>query len=442
MKRLFLLFSVITYSALSFGQETYTLKQCIDYALKNHRSIKMATNDVSTAYARKQEGQSAYMPQINGQAKWDDNLILQSSVIPSLSLGSISTPEQVVKFGNQYNLLAGVQLDQMLFNWTYIQGIKAIQPGYDIAKMKKSKTEEDVIYNTIVAYYNVLLILENEKLLTQNQDRLAKTIPIVRLQLDKGMVRKVDLDKIQVNYNNIIGQLSILNANKTTTINNLKYNIGYNLSSDLFIDTTFSHEIISANNYTDTANIKNRIEMQLMRKNIYLQGILLERTKGNYYPQFAFYAKYGGQAFGDKFSKSFTNWYQFASIGFQLTIPIFDGLRNASSIKMDKLNIANLKEEMALKEEGLKLQMMNVNTEMKNAEQNLVLSKENIELAKNVYDVSTVQYQKGTISYTDWMTSEYSYKEAEQNYLTSLVKYLQSKIEADKSNNNLNTYRN
>lgn len=441
MKRLSLLFFVCIYSVSAFSQETYTLKQCIDYALKNHKSIKMAANDVETAYARKREGQSAYMPQVNGQVKWDDNLILQSSVIPALSFGSFTSPEQVVKFGNQYNSLAGVQLDQMIFNWTYIRGIKAIQPGYDISKMKKEKTEEDVIYNTIVAYYNVLLINENEKLLKQNEDRLAKTIPIVKLQLEKGLVRKVDLDKILVNYNNIIGQLSILNSRKEVAVNNLKYNIGFSLNTDLAIDTTFNHEVVSAENYTDTSNIKNRIEIQLMRKNIYLQGILLERTKGNYYPQFSFYAKYGGQAFGDKFSKSFTNWYQFASIGFQLTIPIFDGLRNASSIKMSKLNIANLKEDLAWKEEGLKLQMLNSNAEMKNAEENLTLSQENIELARNVYDVATLQYQKGIISYTDWITSEYSYKEAEQNYLTSLVKYLQSKIEADRANNNLSVYR-
>nr|HPH87615.1 TolC family protein [Chitinophagales bacterium] len=182
-------------------------------------------------------------------------------------------------------------------------------------------------------------------------------------------------------------------------------------------------------------------EMQLMRKNINLQEILLKRTKAAYYPQFSFYAKYGGLAFGNEFSQSFTRWTQFATIGFKLDIPIFDGLRTSSSVKMAKLNIANLKEDMLLKEDGLKLQMLNAKTSMKNAEQSLILNKENIALAKNVLDVTTLQYQKGIISYTDWMSADYSYKEAEQNYMTSLIKYLQSKIEADKSNNNLNIYK-
>lgn len=441
MKKTALLFATALLYSFAFSQTTYTLKQCIDYALKNHKSIKISENDVETAYARKREGQSVYLPQINAQAKWDDNLILQSSVIPSLTFGTITTPEQVVKFGNQYNSLVGIELDQMLFNWSYIQGIKAIKPGYDIAKTKKIKTEEDVTYNTIIAYYNILLINENEKLLKQNEERLNKTIPIVKLQYDKGVIRKIDVDKVQVNYNNIIAHQKILSSNKQVALNNLKYNMGMSLDSLITIDTVYSKELVDANNYVDTTNIKNKIEMQLMRKNIFLQEILLKRTKAAYYPQFGFYAKYGGLAFGNEFYQSFTRWSQFASIGFKLDIPIFDGLRTSSNVRMAKLNIANLKEDMALKEEGLKLQMLNAKTTLQNSQQNLLLSKENIDLAKNIYDVTTLQYQKGVISYTDWISAEFSYKEAEQNYMTSLVGYLQSKIEADKSNNNINSYK-
>lgn len=441
MKRIFLIAVVLQLSTINiFAQTTYTLSQCIDYALKNHRSIKMSANDVETAYARKREGQSVYLPQVYGQAKWDDNLILQTTVIPAGTFGP-GTPEQRIQFGNQYITTAGIELDQMVFNWSHIQGIKAIKPGYDIAKTKKMMTEEQVVYNTIVAYYNVLLVNENEKLLVQNEERLRKTLPIVKLQYDKGVIRKIDVDKVQVNYNNVVTQQQVLTSRKDVAVNNLKYNIGMPLDSTIAIDTTYSRDIISADNYVDTNNIKNRIEVQLMAKNIKLQEILFKRTKAAYYPQFSFYAKYGGQAFGEKFSQSFTNWTQFAAIGFKLDVPIFDGLRTSSNVRMARLNIANLKEDKILKEEGLKLQMLNSKTEMKNAEQTLTLNKENIELARNVYDVTTLQYQKGIISYTEWMSADYSYKEAEQNYMTSLVKYLQSKIEADKSNNNLNSYK-
>ena len=105
---LFTFFSQL-FTVNTFAQTTYTLQQCINFALKNHRSLKVADNDVKVAYARKKEGQSAYFPQINGLVKWDYNMQLQKSTIPSLDIGGFMTPEQLVAFGNKFNTLLGVK---------------------------------------------------------------------------------------------------------------------------------------------------------------------------------------------------------------------------------------------------------------------------------------------------------------------------------------------
>lgn len=74
MKRPVLLIIILSSLTYCFSQDVFTLQQCIDYALKNHKNIKVAANDVGVAHARKMEGQSAYLPQVYAQAKWDDNL--------------------------------------------------------------------------------------------------------------------------------------------------------------------------------------------------------------------------------------------------------------------------------------------------------------------------------------------------------------------------------
>lgn len=440
MKRTSLLVLIITSTLYgAFAQNTYTLQQCIDYALKNHRSIKIAQNDVESAIAHKNEGRSGYLPQVNGQAQWDDNLILQTTVIPAGTFGP-GTPEQRIQFGNQYNTIMAVQLDQTLYNHSFIEGIRALKPNEDLAKLKKTKTEEDVIYNTIAAYYNILLITENEKLLQQSEERLRKTLPIVKLQWEKGVIKKMDVDRVQVNYNNIVANQEILKTRKEVAYNNLKYNMALPLETVIAIDTNYSKEIVSLENYTDTANIKNKIELKILRQSLALNQINYKRQRANYYPTLSFYAKYGGNAFGNKAGQSFTNWTQFSAIGFKLNVPIFDGLRNSSSLKQMQLGIESLKENIAQTEEGLKLQMLNSTTELSNSVTNLSVNKETLELAKSIYNTTTLQYQKGVIAYSDLLSAEFAYKEAEANYLQSLVKYLNAKLEADKSNNNLNTY--
>ncbi|MFN8261038.1 MAG: TolC family protein [Chitinophagales bacterium] len=442
MKKITFLILSTALSTLAFSQTTYTLKQCIDYALKNHRSIKIAGNDVKVAYERKKEGQSAYLPQINGQIKWDDNLQLQKSVIPALNFGGVTVPSQEVQFGNQYNTLVGVQLDQYLYNKSFIDGIRAIKPSYELAELKKVKTEEDVIYNTITAYYQVLLINEQEKLLLLNEDRLNRTLPIIKLQYEKGVARKIDLDRVQVNVNNILAQKEILNTSRELALNNLKYNMSISLDSAIAIDTNYSKEIIDLNTYSDTSNIKNRIELRLLKKNLQLQNVLLKRTAAAYFPVLSFNARYAGQTFGNKFAPSFKNWSPIAAIGFRLDIPIFDGLRTASAVRQSKINIETLKENIAITEEGLQLQMKNSGTKYSNAVRDIEVNKTNMEMAKKVLDVVTLQYQKGTIAYTELLSSETAYKEAEQNYIKSFIDLLYAKLEIDKANGNLNNYKN
>jgi outer membrane protein TolC len=446
MKKTALLFATALLSSIAFSQTTYTLRECVDYALKNHRSIKVASNDVQVAYARKKEGQSAYLPQINGIAKWDYNIQLQQSALPNefVQLGAAlgQTFPNTVAFGNHFTTVIGVQLDQFLYNKSYIDGIKAIKPSYELSELKKVKTEEDVIYNTTAAYYQILLINEQIKLLLLNEDRLNRTLPIVKLQYDKGVARKIDVERIQVNINNIIAQKEILNTGKKLAYDNLKYNMEMSLDSVIAIDTNYSKEIIDLNSFSDTSNIKNKIELKILRKNLQLQNVLLKRTGASYIPVLSFYAKYAGQTLGNKFGESFKNWSPIAALGLQLQIPIFDGLRTSSALKQSKLNIASLQENIAMTEAGLKFQMKNAGTKYSNAIATIDVNKTSMELAKNILEVVTLQYQKGTISYTEWLASDSAYREAEANYVRSFVDLLNAKLEIDKAHGNLNNYKN
>ncbi len=447
---LILVFFIAIVSNTIMAQTTYTLKQCIAYALKNHRSLKIADNDVGVAYARKKEGQSAYFPQINGMARWDYNIQLQQNTFPGMSgtstndiigVSQINFPAQTLAFGNNFTTILGVQLDQFLYNKTYIDGIKAIKPSYELAELKKEKTEEEIIYNTIVAYYQILLINEQEKLLVQNETRLAKTIPIVKLQYEKGVAKKVDLDRIQVSYNNILANQEILKTKKDLAFNNLKYNMAMSLDTLIVIDTSYSKEFIDLNSYADTSNIKNKIELKLLRKNLQLQSVLYKKTQAAYFPVLSFYAKYAGQTLGNKFAESFKHWSPIAALGIKLEVPIFDGFRTKSALKQSSYNLATIRENIAITEDGLKFQMENAKTQYSNAVKNIDINKTNMEIAKNVLDVVTLQYQKGIIGYSDYLASESSYKEAEINYVSSFVNLLNAKLEIDKANGNLNNYK-
>ncbi len=427
----------------TFAQTTYTLQQCINFALKNHRSLKVADNDVKGCLCKKKR-RSVCLFSTN---KWLGKMGLQYAIAKIYNSFTrywrlyLDYQNKLVAFGNKFNTLLGVQLDQFLYNKSYIDGINAIKPSYELSELKKVKTEEEVIYNTVVAYYQILFINEQEKLLLQNQTRLSKTIPIVKLQYEKGVAKKMDVDRVQVNLNNILANQEIIKTKKELAFNNLKYNMSFSLDSTIAIDTNYSKELIDLNTYSDTANIKNKIELKLLRKNLQLQSVLYKKTQAAYFPVLSFYAKYAGQTLGNKFAESFKHWSPIAALGIKLEVPIFDGFRTQSALKQAKLNIESIKENVSMTEEGLKLQMKNSETQYSEAVKNIDINKTNMDLARNILDVVTLQFQKGVIGYSDLLSSESAYKEAELNYLSSYVDLLNAKLEIDKANGNLNKYK-
>ncbi|MBK8351981.1 MAG: hypothetical protein IPL21_09870 [Saprospirales bacterium] len=102
----------------------------------------------------------------------------------------------------------------------------------------------------------------------------------------------MDVDRVQVNLNNILANQEIIKTKKELAFNNLKYNMSLSLDSTIAIDTNYSKELIDLNTYSDTANIKNKIELKLLRKNLQLQSVLYKKTQAAYFPVLSFYAKY------------------------------------------------------------------------------------------------------------------------------------------------------
>ena len=65
--------SLLLASNLSFSQQSYTLREAVDYAVKNHVTIKNAQIDILNAEARIREIKGIGLPQVNGNFSYGNN---------------------------------------------------------------------------------------------------------------------------------------------------------------------------------------------------------------------------------------------------------------------------------------------------------------------------------------------------------------------------------
>lgn len=413
------------------------LQACLQYALAHHGLKKLAANDVTMAQQRQREGLSYYLPQVNGSVAFDDNLKRQTTVIPA---GTFSQEDIRVQFGNQFNTLATVQLDQVLYDRSMLLGISALSPNLEMAEMSQEKAEQNIMYGAAMAWYQVQIYREQAKLLAENEAKLAQTVEVLKLQYEKGVARKMDYDRVAVSLANIRAQQKTVDNNIELATNQLKNAMGMSLEAPLALteEAWESSGISSAN--LDPPSTGHVLDLKIQEKGMFMQEIEFRRKKAMYLPTLSAYARYGGQAFGNDFGKSFSNWYDFASIGLRLNVPIWNSMRTPAQVKMAELNLSTARENYNLNKANIQLAQQNALSQWENAQTSLQVNLKNLDLAKQVVEVTQLQFEKGVATLSDYLTADYSLKEAQTNYITALLRLHTARLDYERAQGTLKSY--
>ena len=442
MKKYILIVFISVLSVSVSAQERLSLKQCIDYGLKHHRSTVVYRNDQDAARYKSKEALSAYLPVVNLNGTIDDNLKVQQSVIPA---GVFGPTDVKVAFTKKFNSNVVAQVDQTIFDQSLITGLKANKVAQQQAQLSSEQNDETIIYNISNAYYQIFVYRQQLALLQSNRETYQQQLNISKLQLEKGVAMESDVNKIQVNYNNTSSQILAAKSDLELSQNQLKNAMGYSLSDSLQIQNFELDEPAADQTpitFRDFAsfNAANRIDYRLAEVNIALLDIDQARIRATAMPKLTAYARYGYIGFGDKLGESISGFSDYSAIGIKLAIPVFDGFKRNSQYNQARIKQVNARENLKLDQENFHLEYDNARTKLIKAQSSLDMDKRNIGLAESVFKSTDLQYQKGVTDLTDWLNSQYSLKEAQSNYLNSLYNFLIAKIDLEKANGTLKTF--
>ncbi|MBL4678187.1 MAG: TolC family protein, partial [Mucilaginibacter sp.] len=290
----------------SHAQTSWTLKNCIEYGLKNNRSQVVYDNEKKAADAKAKEALSAYLPAISLDGEVDNNIKAQATVIPA---GVFGPNDIKVAFTKKFNTTATAQLDQTLIDISMITGLKANRYNKEQAVLNQQKNDEAIIYNIISGYYQIYVYREQLNLLRANLETYRKQMDVAALKVKKGIALQKDLDKVKVDHNNAFSQVRVAESNKALAENQLKYDMGYPINNPLPIDTAAVQTTMNAEltNTSDTASFNplNRVDYKLSEVNTKLLEIDEKRIKNGIYPKLTAFARYGGVGFSDRLGSSF-----------------------------------------------------------------------------------------------------------------------------------------
>jgi outer membrane protein TolC len=518
-------------SQVGQGPMALSLSQAVRYAVANKPSLLGTRLAEQTAKAKVGEVKSQGLPQVNVAANLADNFKLQKSLIDAGAFGgpplsgttltprdiaaasagqsvtlspaygqAVALPPQALAFGLQYAGNTSASFSQMLFDGSYLVGLKAAKVYEDLAKKQTQQAEIDVIEQVSKAYYSTLVARSRLTLLARNVKRLDTLLYQTNQTFKAGFAEKLDVDRLRVQRNNLAVEQQKAQRLTELSVALLKFQMGLPQAQPVQLTDSLGAAVVDAgalrqrlgtanfntgggdlslgavptvappttgqsptsepvaNNTGQPTqanaafNYNNRIEFSTLETQQALAGLDLANRQRGAYPRLSLTAAYGfsGSAKSAKDLFAFRgpesvnsngfanqNWFGFGNVGLALNVPVFDGFRRKYQVQQARLQQKTIEHGFETLRQSIDLQDAQSRATLVNALDVLDNQKANLDLAADVARVSKIKFQAGVGSNVELITAETDLREAQTNYYSAIYDVLVAKVDRDKATGEL-----
>lgn len=419
----------------------FSLQGAIDYALKHNANYLNAELDIQMNKARRDEVRAMGLPQISGSLDVKDYFELPTSLLPGQFFGAPAGTFIPVKFGVPINATAGVSVSQIIFSPDYFMAIVSSKHVKALSDKALVRTKVETTVMVTKAYYTALMSRERLKTLDANLTRLKKLFDDTKILNTNGFVEKIDLDRIELAYNNLLTEKEKFERMAGITETLLKFQMGYDLKQNIKLtDEIKADALADIDLLAETKiNYEARPEYSLLQTQQEINNLELKRNRLNYMPTFVGYGSYSKQAQRNEFDlfDGSKDWFPIGVVGATINVPIFNGGTKYYRVQQAKINILKTNNISANLKLAIDMEANISSVNYKNAYASLLTQKKNKELAQSIYDTAKKKYDAGVGSNIELITAETSLKESETNYLSAMFDLLMAKVDLDKALGNI-----
>jgi|GEM_PF-1172290 len=401
------------HTLVTLSEDSLTLEQSIEIALKNSHKIAIAEGNVSNAEINLKDARSGFLPALDLTGGYNLNDIY----------------DRFEWNENHYSLSLNASMIPFNSGRTLINAAKS-RESLSSAKQDYRLTEIILILDVIRKYYNLLEASEILELKKESLYQKRTHLEFAKAQFDLGLVPRADILKAEVDVTN--AEVDSLQTEGDMKLAHAELNHVMGISLDYptkIKPVKFIRE--EPPNFDDCLNeaLKNRPELVQQKASLSIRKYNLRLTQINALPAFTITGSYN--AYADKFAFAGlpinqTNWNENTNwrVGIGLSFPIFDGgvkRRAIQAAKIDlneaNLNYVNLEKEINLE---AKLAYLNLVTTFKKID----LTEKQVESVEESYNTTLGRYKTGVAPITEVIDAGVALSNSKVNHTKAIYDYL------------------
>lgn len=415
------------------ADNSFTLKQSLDYALKNSIDIQKSILDKKQADHKVAEVRATGLPQVNANGQLQNYPNIPTQMAPLGANGELIP----LQFGTKYNANGGFEASQLLYNQQFFTGLKAAQRSEQLYELLKISTDEDVIYQVTQNFYQTLELQAQIQALETNIENLNKVEKLMKVQQENDLITKTEYNRLRVNKINLETNLQSLKTAEEQSKNYLKILMG--MSMDNSITLVKSEDLEDINLSTLQYEKETPIQVQLLEKEYELNVLNRKSIQAGYYPTLVAFGQQSWSAQRNEFNflDNTQPWFQQTIVGLKLEVPIFDGFEKHHQIQQSKIDIEKLELDRIQLDRNVDMTYQNAREQLVNSMKSVEAQRENKQLAQEVYDQTQELYAEQVGSLTDLLDAETSLRESQINYIREVLKFKKAELDLLKAQGQL-----
>jgi outer membrane protein len=428
----------VTTKAASAQEKPLSLKQAIEMALINNRTLQADSLGIAEIVYKNKELAGSFLPQVNYANGIQANPAIASQMVPGSMINQPSKDLVPVQFGTRYAMKTGVEVNQVIYRKDLSVKTRAADLYTSIAKSKYNLSREELVYQVATAYFGLQSLHEMVQSTGHDYKNISEVLVVARAQFEQGLLKKIDYQTLQINLANKQSQLDQYRTRYSEQLTYFNYLLGLPANAETVIGSDYSHVntlVIPANEVT------SRIDLRLYQQMIQSKMVDLKSIEAEKRPVINSYFRFNVQSQFNKLSYAFDGDYRYkaSEAGISISMPIFDGNRRRSRAQATKIQLTQLKLQSGQLQDQVQMELVRTSQTFKNNQQQLNITKENLTLAQTVFESRKALYAQGVTTLIELLDAERELSQARTNYTQAVIDVQKGWMDVHKANGTLLT---
>lgn len=425
---------IVTLTALLFvftvNAQELDLNSAIQLAKTNNRTLQNANSDIKIARQKRLETIATGLPQISLSANYNNAFEQPVSLVPGQYFGGVAGEYSAVTFGTSQSVSAGLILNQMIFDGTYLVGLQASEIYLRISQQAYVKTEQAVEQATVEAYVNTLLAKAQLVFINQNLTLAENNLKEAQQVFENGFIEEENVQQLQLTVAALESSLNYAKQMHAVAKNVLRYVMGMDLDEPLTLSSSLEGLVLEMQNTADSPlSLTENIDYQMAENDVRSKELLLKLERFKAFPTIKAFLSGGYDGFGEdfNFAEPSQDWYGRAIMGVNLSVPVFSSFQSKAKRQQAKLALDQSKNQAQNVAQDILLEESRMRNTVQFQLENVQTTSESLKLAEDIARKNEIKFKEGLISGFTLRQIQTQLYEAQNSYLNAMQQLVVSK---------------